>query len=251
MRGDRAIVKIVCAIGASSLLLACGDDVSGHVCRVEEWGRGYYFPFCRTPIVLALRYSDGLHASQDEIDYIYAALKKAYQLDPLFGGAEANLGIGVAEPDYADVTSSNPAITAHWSQGEVQTGDAAVDSVFYANGADGVQVTSSLQGEYSIQFHEPLNMRVLAEMTATTVPDTTIDTGVAIDLGHSTTLQFVDGAVIGTFEFGWGDCLEGCFGTHWFQVLMPDQGDATLLFDWGAPIPPDVLAGMRMRPPPP
>jgi len=245
----RAIVLLVCAAGAAASA-GCGDDQPGHYCHASEWGHGLDLQVCAAPIELALRYGDTLRADPALVDYIYVAIRKAYDLDPLFGDPPVR-NDGSTTPDRADVHSTYPPLVEHWDRGEVVTGDPTVDAVFADNGA--IAVDRFYEGAYGVQLAEPLNPRILTDLAAT-IPDTSIEQPLPpFDVNRTldTTLVFVPGKLIAQVRIGWGDCLVGCMGYHTYLLEIPDDGPAELLDDWGDPVPAALLAALRDRPRPP
>jgi hypothetical protein len=231
-------------------IASCGGQTHGPAC--EPSGFQGNVPTCQVAVALSLRYGDTLYVDQDKLDYIYGALKKCYQLDPLFGSASADVGFD-ENPMRPHVASTYPAIATSWSQGKVVTGDAKVDSLFAANGANRVDVSGgngALYG-YNVYLDEPLNLSILAGLVTAGIPDTSVRTQAPLDHGYNTWLEFDSSGISAKFAIGWGDCFNKCMYTHWYQVRIPDNAPAAINSEWGDPIPADILALLRNVTPPP
>jgi hypothetical protein len=231
----------------------CGDNASPYVAaplcashEVLEAGM-----VCKAAVMLATRYGDTLFANQGSVDRIYEALKKAYQVEPVLGAVVANPGFA-GYPLLATVKSTYAPIVANWSIGEVGTGDDRVDSIFQANGAYEVAVSGGdgARYGYNVSFDDVVNMRILAGVVAERIPETMVVVNDPIDVGYDSWLEFRPDGMTATIAIGWTDCIDLCKGTHWYEVEIPDIGRATVVREWGDPIPAEQLAYFLSYPPP-
>jgi hypothetical protein len=236
------------ALALASLALGCGDNVVPPEPCTPFDTRG----ICDAAVNLAFRQGTTVHADQETVSYLYAALKKLYGYDTVFAAMRAMPPSG-DRTNSPMVMSTLPAIEHAWSAGIPETGDPRVDDIFLpsrvrqvaAGGGDGAKYG------YLVVMRESVNIPRLADAVAAAIPDTTVRVSPPIVAGYDTWPDFYPGGIHVRVAIGWGDCFyTGCSANHLWEFDIPDEGDPVLRREWGAEIPEDVLASYRNYDPP-
>lgn len=241
------------AAAASAVLIAATG------CDGDEVACAYDAPYarptsnaeaaCASARQLAARDAAGFFVTQPELDRYRDMLERSFEpLAPILG-----------HPPAAQRWESGPTVTTAvepiaraWTAGWVGTGVAALDAITAAAGIDTVQrAPGSDIYLLSASRRTLVPAHVVAAIAAAALPGVAAssETGMLTTPGEEITLEApLSAAVVPVrFQIGWGDCLSGCFGQHFWRVDLTAT-TATLRDEWGAPIPPEVLDAYRRWP---
>lgn len=197
---------------------------------------------CLSAKQLAARDAAGLYVTQPDLDAHLDLLRRSF----------APIAPTLVRPPLAGawtsdpfVATTNPAVTNAWTNGNVVTGLTLLDEVTSAAGIDTV-ARSPNSNIYRLSAKQrtlapahvaaAIQAAAIADLTATTETFTPTEPSEEITIEAPLTAATIPVR----FEIGWGDCLVDCTGQHFWRVEVTLAG-ATLVEEWGDPIPVDVL----------
>jgi len=232
------------------VLTGCGWEADDErvTCRAEipEDTSGI-FGDCESALQLAVRTSAGLVLTQEEIDWHLDLYQRGY--DALRG----TLGRPPAAMNWyegMDVWTERADVVAAWSQGMVETGVPELDDILRATYVR--KVVTHFGGSYfTFESSRVVVTKNVAPLLATIpgldisdpyvrLPDYQQDVVIEPPQDASQLAAIV-------YSIGWGDCFVACSGHHHWRVGVTADA-ASLLDDWGDPIPADVLEYWQQPP---
>lgn len=219
-------------------LAACGDAEPR--CAVDRVVRDQRSALCLGAHELAKRSTDAIVPSQTELEEAEVLIERAFQaLRPGF----ARIPVAASwDQARAEVTLrvAIPAVMEAWGRHELETGVAPIDDVV----AQMNVTTFTYDGSLA------LPSATLVSSHAVSAPNVarsleSVD-GISVELvdtrGFLQPSDVIDegvGRVV--FTVGWGDCAVGCAQAHFWRTVVAEDGRATLVEEWGDPVPPAIV----------
>lgn len=140
---------------------------------------------------------------------------------------------------------SIPVVGEAWARHQLTTGVAAIDNVV----AQMYVSTFTYDGSLAVPSASMVSSHAVSAVNVARALEG-ID-GITVELvdthGFLQSSDVVDedvdvatGARRVVFTVGWGDCAVGCAQAHFWRVAVWSDGTATLVEEWGDPVPPSV-----------
>lgn len=204
--------------------VGCGDDEL----PCHELGYPYY---CESALGLALRTTQSLTPSTEEVHSYYRRLQPVYAREPILALVEVDNNYFYLAPTFG-VWSAYPPLVSAWSAGERHSDDPLVDAILAD--APSELTISVIAGEndppgytfFWLETHSgalPISWRVMTDRLATipeTMPGGMETPGNGMDVLYS----HVGDDDVFDFNLGWGDCEVACINVHRWTATVHANG---------------------------
>jgi len=236
-----AALVFVCGCGASEPPFSCPSD------SFATDGSATPRVACQAAQAFAARDTQGILPMQSEVDRYFGRWLAAVVAEPILDRRVPQRHyVGYGSP--IAIYTANPVVIDAWSQGVIETGDSAFDSVIAELPAPRRVGGSKIDfggGWYLFSidvrgtFNEALlDARLRTVSSRIDEPKYSYrDDGTwgwqsgAIGTGSDMDIAQID------FSFGWGDCFVACSGMHDLRAVVPPDGDAKVYDMGGDPLP--------------
>lgn len=203
-------------------------DASSLPCYGLGWPQ-----YCQAPLALAVRSTEHLAPSREEVRDYYRRLRPAYAEMPVLAFAEPSPGWSPAGAELSVTSAYQPLIDA-WSEGDFVSDDPAVASILVD-----APLSLSIEGNPSESMpgywvfvlraadFEHLSWQVL-QSRVSAVPDTQLDGMAVSDNGMDVVHTPEAGRDVFQFSLGWADCPLGCIFQHRWRAIVTNSGAVTI-----------------------
>jgi hypothetical protein len=189
--------------------------------------------------LLALREQPGLYLDEERAEVIDSLLARAKEvaIDAEGVALEHIFARPVYYMDQMYLQSYDEEMQAGWESGMIETGDPALDLLLQS--LEPSRIEPAAFGSVTLWFARWVDIEALEARFAEFGFLYSSPVCHCID---GDDIELTDGEAEARFRFHrkWGDCFVGCWGDHWWDVLVPHDPDlpAELVDEGGSPLPP-------------